>query len=441
MPVRFQSKVSRKEIRGLFGSSVASHKREQSVGAEGVSNDRLVLIASEEWLSGQGPLVGYWLREDKIVGQWSSESAVSREEAVVARLILPAEVVTSTNVHIPRNYLPKHRSALPYLLDDILLGEPSSQHIAVGGEAEAGDGQTPVAVMSKALLSDVVSRVTAFGVRLEAVFSDVDLLEGRSAILVAGGRWVARMEAGKIAASSEDDLWLDVGAGLSGERVTVMSGQSIDIHTQSFPFDNVNLVHLRGDWQEYLAERAVSASGVINLLQHEFLPDSDNASGRLWSMGALLLCAAMFAASLYFWGMSLVLNNASERVASESKASVSDVLPELPRGKGLKRQLEQWIELNASAHVADVGFAVFMTNFYRSWKEANLSASQLMGLRFSRAGNSAQVDVDGISVEEIDRFQGALQKVGMKSTVISVSASKQLPKGSLLKLNIMLGDG
>ena len=139
--------------------------------------------------------------------------------------------------------------------------------------------------------------------------------------------------------------------------------------------------------------------------------------------------------------MSLVLNNASERVASESKASVSDVLPELPRGKGLKRQLEQWIELNASAHVADVGFAVFMTNFYRSWKEANLSASQLMGLRFSRAGNSAQVDVDGISVEEIDRFQGALQKVGMKSTVISVSASKQLPKGSLLKLNIMLGDG
>ena len=440
MPVRFQSKVSRKEIRGLFGSSVASYKREQSGGAEGVSNDKLALIASEDWLSGHGPLVGYWLREGKIVGKWSSESAISREEAIVARLILPAEVVTSTNIHIPRNYLPKHRAALPYLLDDILLGEPSSQHIAVGGEAEAADGLTPVAVLSKALLSDVVSRVTAYGVRLEAVFSDVDLLEGRSAILVAGDRWVARMEAGKIAASREDDLWLDIGADLSGDSVTVMSSQSIDIHTESFPFDNVSLVHLRGDWQEYLAERAVSASGVINLLQHEFSPHSDNASGRFWAMGALLLCAAMFAASLYFWGMSLALNNESERVAADSRASVSDVLPELSKGKELKRKIEQWIESNASVHVADVGFAVFMTNFHRSWKEANLNAPQLTGLRFSRAGNSAQVDVDGISVLEIERLQAALQKTGMKSTVVSVSASKQLQEGSLLKLNIMLGD-
>lgn len=437
MHARFQSKVSRKEIRGLFGSLVASYKREP----EGVSGDRLVLIASEGWLSGQGALIGYWLREGKIVGKWSSASAISRKEGVVARLILPAEVVTSTSIHIPKNYLPKHRAALPYLLDDILLGEPSSQHIAVGCEAGAASGLTPVAVMSKALLSDVVSRVTGYGIRLEAVCSDADLLEGRSVILVAGGRWVARMGAGKIAASPEDCLWLDIGADLSGDAVTVISSQSIDIHSQSFPFDNVSLVHLRGDWQEYLAERAVSASGVINLLQHEFLPYSDNASCRIWARGALLLCATMFAASLYFWGMSLVLNSASEKVAVDSKASVSSVLPELARGKGLKRKLEQWIELNASAHDADVGFAVFMTNFYSSWKEADLNAPQLTGLRFSKAGNSAQVDVDGISVLEIERLQVALQKTGMTSAVVSMSTSKQLPKGSLLRLNIMLGDG
>lgn len=95
----------------------------------------------------------------------ASGSAVLADlpRADACELVLPAELVLLTRATLPRGSVKKMRQMLPYAIEDRLVAEPDSVHVAAGGTL--ADGQTALAVVDKAWFARVLARLDAAGLR------------------------------------------------------------------------------------------------------------------------------------------------------------------------------------------------------------------------------------------------------------------------------------
>jgi general secretion pathway protein L len=92
-----------------------------------------------------------------------SATLASLPRAETCELIIPADWVLLTRAALPRGNRQKMRQMLSYAIEDKLIAEPDSVHVATG--ATFADDQTALAVIDRTLLGRVLSRLSDAGLR------------------------------------------------------------------------------------------------------------------------------------------------------------------------------------------------------------------------------------------------------------------------------------
>lgn len=112
-------------------------------------------------------------------------------------LVIPAELVLLTHAMLPRGNRQKMRQLLPYAIEDKLVNDPETVHVAAG--ATRLDGQIALAAVDKAWLARVLARLNAAGLHPRSAWPEtllpalppagwVMVWDGRSGFLRSGAQ-------------------------------------------------------------------------------------------------------------------------------------------------------------------------------------------------------------------------------------------------------------
>lgn len=158
------------------------------------------LLAATARLS-ESTVVGFVALDDGGRLQWGEASIALLPRCPRVEIVFDGSDVFQSEVVAPRLSEAKLRLALPNLLEDRLLAEPSQCHIAFlpGGRADkatADAAALPVAAIDRGLLTRLLDVMTLAGARPRAAYSAIYVLPPPTAdvlaVFVARGRLVAR---------------------------------------------------------------------------------------------------------------------------------------------------------------------------------------------------------------------------------------------------------
>ena len=107
------------------------------------------------------PWVHLDTRGERLAGGSAPLASLPRTEA--CELVIPAEAVLLTRATLPRGSKQKMRQLLAYAIEDRLVADPDTVHVAAG--PRLADGQTVLAAVDKAWLARVLARLDAAGLR------------------------------------------------------------------------------------------------------------------------------------------------------------------------------------------------------------------------------------------------------------------------------------
>lgn len=219
------------------------------------------------------------------------------------RLILPAGRVTLSQLRLPAQNRKKFMQALAFAVEDRIMADPESVHVASGPVQESGD--MSVAIVERAWLRRVLDTLRASGLqpgRAETEIHCVPLEEkewgvvwrGHGGFLCQGAHHGMVLDGGS---EQEPPLGLRLAVGESGVKPA-----SIRVHTDQADLPDMAQWALRlgvpvkpgGQW-----ERGV-ATGGIDLLQGDFAPASPVREWLPRLRPALVLAGVLVATHIVF---------------------------------------------------------------------------------------------------------------------------------------------
>jgi len=210
----------------------------------------------------------------------------SPEQVAGARLVVlaPGEQVLLTRARVPTRNPSRLRRALPYAVEDRLLGDADTQH-AAAGTADGRDGVL-AAVVERSRMRDWLGRLAKAGLQPDAMIPEPLALpraEGSAgSVLLEDGRMLYRAGDGTGFAAETDwaaDL-LDDGEPKVVYRAPGAATAEAFSGTGAHQLD-----------EPVLAWMARGLDPGIDLLQGDFRPVSRGGVGRLWRIAAALVLA------------------------------------------------------------------------------------------------------------------------------------------------------
>jgi len=132
-------------------------------------------------------------------------------------LVIPAELVLLTHATLPRGNRQKMRQLLPYAIEDKLVGEPDTVHVAAG--ATSPGGRIALAAIDKVWLARVLARLNAAGLRPRSAWPETLL----PALPPAGWVMVWDGRSGFLRSGAQAGLSLDEGSAAQPPAALVLS--------------------------------------------------------------------------------------------------------------------------------------------------------------------------------------------------------------------------
>lgn len=400
-----------------------------------------MVYITTDWLTTDGALDA-WLFDDNdklldtlVIGHEEASYGLDAGELQYIA-ILPCSVVTATNATVPPKYLRHHRKSLPYLFENIVLGDLGKQHFATSDSAK--DDVVDVNILEKSILETILQRFAARGISLGAVYTDAGLLpedERGLCILELGGEVLFRCGSDQAALPRESVLLTELLSRNSDSDLNILVGGNIPLGASVAS----RVIALPNGAMQYLAERAVTAKNAINLLQQEFTPKetASRMSGLVWGVSGLCLSLLMVAA--YFAVMSMLIDEQAAQQRQLTVTAVREVIPSYRAGRDVRDEVSWYLQDRLNERDTRIDFSEFMGRFSQAWSKAGLAGPTIKSLRFSRVDSEMMIDVDGIDVPEVDRLQSALGEDKFTSSVVSVTASQKVAEKSAARLRISVG--
>lgn len=206
------------------------------------------------------------------------------ESRVVA--LAPGEAVLLTEVVVPTRNPSKLRRALPYAVEERLVGDVADQHVVPG--VPDRDGRVSAAVVARHRLSGWLDRLGGAGLEPEALYPEslaLPLEDGHTVVLLEDGRSLVRTGA-EAGFACEAELLPVLGAPREADGLTAYHTAGAG-HPEPFPG---RARELDGPALGLLA-RGVGRAG-MDLLQGEYRPRRRvHAGRRLWAAAAGLALA------------------------------------------------------------------------------------------------------------------------------------------------------
>lgn len=252
------------------------------------------------------------------------------ERAGSVIVFVPAEDVLLTEAKIGARNRAQLLQAIPFAVEDSLLGAVEDQHFAA---AEADGDAVGVAVVAKARLREWIARLAEAGARADVLVPEsfgVPLADGRAAALVDGSRVIARFAPWSAFACAGDDF----AAWLAQARAAGIE-QALDLHvaagTAPPPLPAEADVAVRPEVVDGLAFLAAHlGTPPLNLLDGEFASRHRQAGSTRWWRRAAALAAAVIVLAVLGRGLEAgKLARELERTETETAASLERAFPDL----------------------------------------------------------------------------------------------------------------
>ncbi|MBZ0105231.1 MAG: hypothetical protein K8H84_06335 [Sulfuricella denitrificans] len=208
-------------------------------------------------------------------------TAESMPAADICHIVLPSSKVLLSSIKPPAQNRRKFMQALPYAIEDRIMADPESIHVAPGNEQE--NGEIPLAIVDRAWLGKVLDELRSIG--LKPVRAEVETLLAPFNIGVWNLIW--RGNGGFVRQGQNSGMPLDGGdaehppaALLLAIKASDNKPGSIQIHLDGAEAPDLGAwssglgipVTSSGEWQW-----PASAEHGINLLQGGFAPGSTYA--------------------------------------------------------------------------------------------------------------------------------------------------------------------
>lgn len=136
---------------------------------------QLEILIPEQWPDDAHAVFAWRMRSPQGAPQRSGVSRLDKlPPADKVYLVLPTARVQFHTVRPPARNLKKFMAALAYSLEDRIMAEPESIHVAPGRIQDSGD--LPVAIIDKSWLMQLVDRLQAAGIRPDGAEAEALLL-------------------------------------------------------------------------------------------------------------------------------------------------------------------------------------------------------------------------------------------------------------------------
>lgn len=400
-----------------------------------------MVYITRDWLTTNGALDA-WLFDDNdtlldtvVIGHEEGPHGLDAGELQYIA-ILPCSFVTSTSATIPPKYLRRHRKSLPYLFEDIVLGDLGKQHFATSDSAK--EGVVDVNILEKGILETIIRRFTARGIPLSAVYTDAGLLpagERGLCVLELGEEVLFRCGSDQAALQRESVLLAELLSRNNKPDLNISVGGNVPLGASVAS----RAIALPSGAMQYLAERAVAGTDAINLLQQEFTPKdtASRMSGLVWGVSGL--CLSLLLVAAYFAVMSMLIDEQAAQQRQLTVTAVRAFIPSYRARRDVRDEVSQYLQGRLDERDTRIDFSEFMGRFSDAWSKAGLAGPTIKSLRFSRVDTEMVIEIDGIDVPEVDRLQNALGEDRFTSSVISVTASQKVEEKSSARLRISVG--
>jgi general secretion pathway protein L len=248
-------------------------------------------------------------------------------------VVVPGGDVLMRSVRFPPQSLTQMSNSASFMLEDDLAVDPTEMHFAVGEPLVAGE-ERPVAAVSHAVMNNWQARITALGLKANAMVPDFMALPPAPACVVDAGAWII-VRNGLFGFAVEPALlgWLIDEAMEQAQSVRVVSQNPTALLGGALsPFRAVAKSEALSDAVR-LQDAFTAASGApLNLLQALYAPRRDwRAAAQTWRRSLTLTAATALAALALMVTDSLRLQRDAEAATARAEAVFRQALPSVTR--------------------------------------------------------------------------------------------------------------
>lgn len=245
-------------------------------------------------------------------------------------VLVPAEDVLLTQARLTARNRAQLLQAVPYAVEDQLLGAVEDQHFAV---TAGGDDEVGIAVVAKARLHEWLALLASAGIRADILVPEtlaLPLAADAASALVEGDRVLARFAPWSAFACASADFpqWLD-------QVRAAGHASALDIHDFDGSLAIGALLNARAPAPERQRDALAFLGGhlgtpALNLLSGEFAAGHRQARGTRWWRRAAALAAAVIVVALVQRAVEVTqLSRAVDRVDAAMATSLNSAFPDL----------------------------------------------------------------------------------------------------------------
>ncbi|MGC4027828.1 MAG: type II secretion system protein GspL [Steroidobacteraceae bacterium] len=377
----------------------------------------------------------HWLVADER-GQLLAAPSVDTgpELAAAARgrqvaLVVPGADVLQLVANLPQAGEARLQQLAPFALEDQVSEDIETLHFALGAR-NAASGDTPVQVVSRALLDEWLARARSFGLEPAAVYADSELapyLPAHLTLLIDEDHLVLRRDGATPAVlpAADPALALDLvlGAEAAPEDLQVVvyaAPEGWREHGAKFealrPRVATLKVQLSAGGVLPLLAQGLAAPARINLLQGSYRARTESGtSWRRWRMAAAAAAVLLLVhAGARIWELQRL--RGAERALDAAIAQAAAVaLPGEPLGGDLRRRVEQRLQLAGSGGRGQGEWLHVLAAVAAA--HDNVPVTRIDGLDFKPG--EMQLRITGPDATSLEQLSQALRASGYTAQVTS----------------------
>lgn len=358
-------------------------------------------------------------------------------------LILKGTSLVGLKVNIPSKQAKHVQQALPFMLEDLIAEDIDALHISPGTRKK--DGLLPVNLINRRHFSNLITNISATGIRLTHIFGDIDCLpesEDEWLFLTNGRNMVISLSDKESLAIELDalpvllnSLFTEDSAAPASIKVVIsndhmsenlenwlktqFTSHLADVETE------FEIQHIEQTSFSYLCSQASQKSNIINLMQGEFKPVSERKPSTFkWKPLASL--AAVFA--LFFIGFQYTqawkIEEQTAKVDQEARSLYKRYFPKDRNVTDIKRRMQAKLKAAEKANSGE-GFLVLLAQVGEKLNEINRGsgASRLSPTRITFDEQQGDLKIDFIAggFADLDALKAKLEAVDLSVEIARAS--------------------
>lgn len=328
-------------------------------------------------------------------------------------VLVPGTDVLFCAAQVPSRQLRQIQRALPFLLEEQLMGDVEDQHFALGARRE--DGQLPVAVVAKARLASWLARLAEAGLQPDALVPDAALMPAGAHVLLDGALGLMRLdELTLFALESEllpELLALRLAERDAGLAVSVHGASAAQAEALRGALGLAAELDFRECYDPLLFLAGQYGAGTLDLLQGGYARKADrSALVTAWRPAAVLAAVALGVQLLVAGTEAVQLSREKARLKAEVVQAYTQAFPgeRLPESSDPRKRMAAKL---AALGGGGSGFLPLLQRLGEGFAQA--SGVKPLSLSYEGGRGELRLDVAAPDFDTLERFRQNLAGQGL----------------------------